>query len=171
MARPKLYLMLGYPGAGKTTVAENIARLTGAVHLASDRKRLEMFPKPEFTHEEHDALYQAIDEQTKSLLLEGKSVIYDANLNRFIHRQQKYEICKQTNAQAVLVWVRVDKAIAKKRATQDGHNDHRRLFGNLDESTFERLVQEIEPPHDDEPVIQLDGTRITEAYVKQALQL
>ena len=171
MARPTLYMMLGYPGAGKTTTAKIIHELTGAEHLSSDQIRLELFPNPQFTPEEHKTLYEAIDFKTKQLLSECKSVIYDANLNRYIHRQQKYDICKQTNTKPVLVWVRTDKDVAKQRATQDGDNDKGRPYGNLDEPTFERLVRKIEPPRGDEPVIILDGIKITNDYVKQALLL
>jgi predicted kinase len=171
--QPTLYLMLGYPGAGKTTAAEVIAAQTGAVHLASDKIRLEMFPDPQFTEEEHRQLYQAIDNRTEELLKEGKSVIYDANLNRYIHRKEKYDICAQTGAKPVLVWIRTAEPIAKQRATEDGDGDLKRPYGNLAVSTFERLAREIEPPnHKEKPfMVEMDGTKISPEYVQQVLQL
>ena len=169
--QPTLYLMLGYPGAGKTTTAEIIARLTGAVHLASDKIRLEMFPNPEFTPQEHATLYKAIDEQTEQLLQEGKSVIYDANLNRYQHRKEKYDICVQVGAKPLLVWVQADEELAKQRATQNSEDNPKRPYGNLNTQTFDRLVREIEPPRGNEPHITLDGTRITLENVKKALEL
>lgn len=168
-AQPVLYMMLGYPGAGKTTAAKIIAEISGAEHLASDFIRLELFPKPQFTEEEHRQLYAYIDKLAERLLLSGKSVIYDANLNRFEHRDQKYSICRRSRARSVLVWVQTPKELAKRRATKLSENDPLRPFGNFDEPTFDRLAMAIEPPGQDEPHIMLDGTKITTDYVRAAL--
>jgi predicted kinase len=172
MAQPTLYLMLGYPGAGKTTTAEIIAHLTNAIHLASDQIRLNMYPRPDFTPEEHQALYRAIDTKTEQLLTGGHDVIYDANLNQYIHRQQKYDICHRTNARPVLIWIQTSKDVAKYRATEQPQREARRPFGNLDISTFERLVHQVQPPRPEEQAftITLDGTKITKDYVAEALR-
>jgi len=82
----KLYLMLGYPGAGKTTTAHILSELTGAVRLSSDDFRFAMFPQPTFSNDEHATLYRTLDFVTEMLLANGVSVIYDANLNRYQHR-------------------------------------------------------------------------------------
>ncbi len=169
--KPTLFLMLGYPGSGKTTVAEMIARLTGAVQLSSDKIRLRHFPRPTFSEAEHRELYQAIDAQTEELLRAGKSVIYDANLNRYIHRQEKYDICKRTGATPVLIWIQTPQDLAKRRATQEADDDPKRPYGNLDEAVFDRLARQIEPPRDNENPIVIEGVTTTEAIVRQKLGL
>ena len=136
MAQPTLYLMLGYPGAGKTTTAEIIAKLTGAVHLASDRLRLELFPNPQFTEAEHETVYKVLNQRTNRLLSKGQSVIYDANLNRYAYRAEKYNICRGTGSRPVLIWVRVDRALAKQRA-MDNDDVHRRPYIRNDETLSE----------------------------------
>ena len=162
--------MLGFPGAGKTTVAEHIHELTGAVHLSSDKIRLELFPDPQFTEEEHASLYKQIDERTEQLLREGKSVIYDANLNRYIHRKEKYDICARTNARAQLVWVQTDTELSKQRATVLGVNDPaRRPFGNLDATVFDRLAGQIELPREDENPLIINGHEVTRETIAKAL--
>ncbi len=163
--------MLGYPGAGKTTTAEIIAQLTGAVHLASDKLRLSMFKNPTFSKAEHDELYSKINQMTEELLKSGKSVIYDANLNRYIHRQEKYDIAKNTGAAVLLVWIQADTNLAKRRATELSNGDPKRPYGNLDPATFDRLVDQIEPPRENEKHITLDGTKITSDYVSTQLGL
>jgi predicted kinase len=163
-----LFLMLGYPGAGKTTTARAIHKLTGAVHLMSDEIRLQMFANPQFTPEEHQALYSHIDKTAEALLKAGKDVIYDANLNRHVHRQQKYEICRRTSSKPVLVWVRTQRELAKERATLQRVHDTLHPYNNLSVETFERLAREIEPPTQNEPYVEIDGTKVTEDYVKNA---
>ncbi len=155
--KPTLYMMLGYPGAGKTTIAEHIATATGAVHLNSDRFRLHLFREPKFTQEEHDLIYRALDYQAELLLASGVSVIYDANLNLYIHRKSKYDIAKRAGATAKLIWVRTDEPLAKRRAVEEADGNPRRPYGNMSPRLFNRLVRAIEVPREDEPVIELSG--------------
>ncbi len=162
--------MMGYPGAGKTTTAEVIARLTDAEHLSSDNLRMQMFSEPKFTPEEHKTLYQYLDSKTKQLLSGGRSVVYDANLNRLKHRQEKYDICNQTGAKPLLIFVKTPKELAKERASDDSRI-HLWTKAESPHDMFERIANIIELPTNDEPYIELDGTKITDDYVQQALSL
>lgn len=170
MNKPTLYLMLGYPGAGKTTAAHHIANLTGAVLLTSDKIRLELFPKPTFSPEEHAKLYAAIDHRAEQLLKGGTSVIYDANLNRYQHRKEKYDICDRTGARPVLVWRKTPRDIAKIRATDEARN-HLIPANETAENMFERIAGIIEPPQDSENAVVLSGEDVTEQEIKAALEL
>lgn len=165
---PTLYLMLGYPGAGKTTTAKVLADLTGAIHLSSDQIRLELFNKPTFSQQEHDELYQYLDKRTEELLAEGKSVIYDANLNRYQHRKEKYSICKRTGASPVLIWVQTPKNLAKERAT---HETRTHLIPKQETAgqMFERIANIIEEPSDNEPYEIIDGTSLTREDVSRII--
>lgn len=164
--------MLGYPGAGKTTAAEIVSELTGAVKLSSDQLRIHMFKQPKFTQTEHDAVYGALDYLAELLLTQDISVIYDANLNRHHHRQEKYDICERTGAKALILWVRTDKTLAKKRATGQAHTDPaRRIYGNLAGHVFDRLATEIEPPHSDEQHTVINGTDMNKDIVRDQLGL
>lgn len=163
-------MMMGYPGAGKTTASEVIHSLTGAVHLSSDTLRTKMFPHPKFNQPEHDALYAELDKQTEELLSQGQDVIYDANLNRLKHRNEKYDICNRTGAQPVLIWVQTSKQLAKQRAVDEGRLHlvpKNETLGDM----FDRIANIIEEPTADENYIQIDGTKITPAYISQALNL
>src|SRR3989344_3199087 len=119
-----IYLMLGYPGAGKTTVAKIIQKLTGARYLSSDVLRRQMFPKSRFSQNEHNSLYSELDAQLVALVNHGHSVIYDANLNRHIHRAQKYELLQKYGCRAVVVWVQTPKDIARERRIEDVKQHH-----------------------------------------------
>jgi predicted kinase len=168
--QPTLYLMMGLPGAGKTTAAKVIESLTGAIRLSSDEQRLKLWPEPAFSEEEHQKLYDYLDKKTELLLKEGKSVIYDANLNRKIHRQQKYDIVQRTDARCVLCLIKTDEQLAYQRAVIEADGQETRVFGNLDAPVFNRLKDEIEWPHG-ESYVELDGTKITPEYVTEILQL
>lgn len=170
MKEPTLYLMLGLPGAGKTTTSNELAQLTGAVHLSSDAFRLQMYPKPTYSQHEHDTLYRTLDFVTELLLKNGNSVIYDANLNRREHRNEKYALAKRLHVQAELIWVQVDRAIAHKRALTI-EDRSLRPFGPMPEDMFERISDLFEPPAVEEKAYELDGTKITPEYLRTKLGL
>lgn len=159
MSQPTLFLMFGYPGAGKTTAAKIIAEHTGAIHLSSDVLRLELFPKPTYTQEEHDTVYSELDKLTEKLLSEGKSVIYDANLNRYQHRAEKYAMCERTGAKPALLWLQTSKELARERAVLRGHH-HLVPQDETFESMFHRVSGTLEEPREDEPLYTLDGTHL-----------
>ena len=166
--QPTLLLMVGYPGSGKTTAARLLASLTGATHLSSDALRLELFPQPTFTDEEHAAVYNELNARTEQLLREGKSVIYDANLNRYIYRAEKYELATRTNARPVAIWMEVSRERSRERASIRGHH-HLVPKDETFETMFERVASAIEPPTAEEPVVRLDGSHVTTNSVQTVL--
>lgn len=169
MTEPTLYLLIGYPGAGKTTTAKLIADLTGAMRLSSDEIRLQLFKKPEFSQSEHQQLYAYLNEKCELLLKEGKGVIYDANLNRYEHRQEKYAIARKLGAKTILIWVKTPKPVAKERAT---HKDRSRYIPLHETASamFERIADIIESPKSHETAVIIDGTHITRQAVEDAIK-
>ena len=168
MNQPTLFMMFGYPGAGKTTAAKLIQELTGAEHLSSDILRLELFPNPTYTQEEHDAVYAELNRRTEELLGQGKSVVYDANLNRYMHRLEKYQLCERINAQAVLIWVQAPKELARERAVMRGHH-HLVPKDETFESMFDRVTNIIEEPREDEPLYTVNGNPLDKNEVAELL--
>jgi len=168
MAQPILYMLLGYPGAGKTTAAKILEKLTGAHRLTSDEERLKMFPDPKFTQDEHAYLYKRLDEETEELLTNGQSVIYDANLNRYAHREEKYRICQRANAKPVLIWLNTARDISKTRAT-DKTRYKLWPLNETAEAMFSRIADLIETPREDESPIIITGSNLSPEKVQAAL--
>jgi len=169
MARPTLYLMIGYPGAGKTTVSKYIHELTGAVHLWADRVRSERFAQPTHSPSENRQLYDHLNEVTAELLASGESVIFDTNFNFYKDRVKLRKIAEDHDATTLVVWVHTPRAVAKKRAVQESHGKETRIFGNMPEERFERLCNNLQPPTHDEQVIEIIGLDLTKEKVAQLL--
>lgn len=171
LVTPTLYLMLGLPGSGKTTTAAELSKITGAVHLSSDEFRLAMFPKPTFSELEHELLYATLDYLAELLLKQGVSVIYDANLNRRHHRQDKYAICAKLSAHCELLWVQTSRELAQSRRVSNSHDMLRPPFESP-EAMFDRIASIFEAPAEQsEPFTKLNGTKITPDYLRQTLNL
>lgn len=159
---------MGLPGAGKSTLAKTLRSVTGAEVVSSDEMRVELFTQPCFSQDEHDTLYMTLDSHVSELLREGKSAIYDANLNRKIHRTEKYELAKKLDIETRLWWVQTPKALAKQRRISE--QNHILLpEGETPDRMFERIASVLEPPSEDEKCTIVDGTRIDVAYIKELL--
>lgn len=163
--------MVGYPGAGKTTVSKVIAKHTGAIHLWADHERRQKDPEPTYSDDETKALYERLNTETSELLHKGKSVVFDTNFNYKKDRDYLRQIASRNGARTVVVWIRTPKPIAKKRAVHEAHLHHTRILGSMPEASFDRLASDLETPDTSESPIILDGTELSEQDIVTALQL
>jgi predicted kinase len=170
MSKPTLYLMLGYAGSGKTTVSQEIHKLTGAIHVWADHERHKMFSDVTHSHAENIKLYAHLNNQAAQLLSEGKSVIFDTNFNFYDDREHLRDIAEANNANTQLVWVQTPKALAKQRAITTDHAKRNTYDQPMPEERFNKMASHLQPPKEDESYVKIDGTNITTDSVKQILK-
>lgn len=170
--KPTLFLMVGYPGAGKTTTSRMIHKLTGAVHLWADHERNKMFVKPTHSHQENLQLYEALNKRTEELLRQGKSVVFDTNFNFYKDRERLRKIAAAEGAKTVLVWMTTPKDIARERAVNHPlTGEHHRVWGNMSLEDFERIASNLEEPRPEEHPVKLEGIGLTEETIARTLNL
>jgi len=170
MSRPKLYFFIGYPGAGKTTIAEIIHKKTGAKHIWADYERNRIFKNPDHSEEESQKLYAQLDNATEYLLQNGKSVIYDTNFNFLADRQAMRDLSAEHGAEAMLIWVTTPITTSKKRAVhpskkRNGYDYH------MTSKEFDTISAKLQEPNDNEKVIKIDGSKIDEEQVSMVLNI
>lgn len=169
-----LFLMVGYPGAGKTTTSLQLHDITGAEHIWADHERRQAHPEPTYSRDETHRLYERLNRRTDELLSQGKSVIFDTNFNFYKDRRRLREVAAKHGAQTVVVWVVADKELAKSRATASPKRQHTRVLGNelgnMPVDRFEKMAGNLQAPKPDERVIQVDGTKVTRDYISSLLR-
>ena len=169
--RATLYLMVGYPGSGKTTTSQIIHELTGAEHIWADHERKKMFGTPTHSRQESNILYERLNQEVDDLLAEGKSVIFDTNFNFYDDREYMRKIAANHDADIRLVWIQIPKDVAFERASIDTHNQSTRILGDIPKHEFERMARNLQPPDESEYPIVLDGTLLDKEYVAEKLGL
>lgn len=161
---------MGYPGSGKTTTAIAIKNVTGAVHLWADKIRRERYGRPSYRHSENLALYDHINKLAAELLAAGNSVVFDTNFNFYDDREKLRQIANEHGAETVVVWVQTSKTMAKERATKDSHLQDTRTLGDMEEEDFQRISNKLEEPQENEIVITVDGTMVSDEFVAERLK-
>lgn len=166
--KPQLYIFVGAPGAGKTTIAQAVAEATGAKHLWADVERHKLFKNPTHSKEESNQLYEQLNNAADYLLKQGRSVVYDTNFNFYIDRQLMREIAAKHQAETVVIWVTTPDEIARQRAV--GENIMRNGYPmSMTDEQFNSIVDKLEPPRKNEKVIKIDATRLDKASALKLL--
>jgi predicted kinase len=151
-----LFLMLGYPGSGKSTFATNLARKINAVHLRSDILREWMFKNKaeRVDMKNNDFVYGAMDYAAHEVLKAGYSVVYDANNNRINKRSQSSKIAGEFNLETIIIWVQTPIEVAKERELQRQKDPN---YLAIPEANYARLVSALQAPTKNEKAILING--------------
>ena len=133
-AAPKLVVVGGLSGTGKTTLAAALApwlgAAPGAVHLSSDLERkvlagvgeFERLPATAYTPEARQCVYWSLHKKATSLLRAQHSVIIDAVYDNERHRREIEVLANSVQIPLLGLWLRADAAMLLTRVATR-HND------------------------------------------------
>lgn len=162
-----LFLLVGYPGSGKTTVSRYIQELTGAAHIWADEERRKKFGDT-YDRAQSSALYEDLNARTAELLKQGKSVIFDTNFNYRADRDLLRKIAEGAGAETKIIWLNTSRDLSMMRAII--HKGDTRVF-KMDEQDFKRIAMRLEPPTEDEKPITFEGVNVTKQLVAEKIGL
>lgn len=161
--RPALVVLVGLPGAGKTWLATELRRRTGAVVLESDDLRALLFGKPTYSVEESRRLFAAIHAAIEDLLRRGAPVILDATNLAEGEREPLYRIAEAAGARLVIVRVVAPRWLIHRRLARRtlGIEPSRSEAGVV---VYERMRHRFEPIQ--RPHFRVDTSREAAAVIE-----
>lgn len=148
MHPPKLILVAGLPGSGKTTLAKAYSARrapdAAVLHLNSDLIRKELGLMGHYQPSDKKKVYDALLERTRAALLEGQEVVVDSTFYKEAIREPFRSVAAACGA--ALFWVEV---LAQERTVRERLQTPR-ADSEADFSVFGKIKNEHEPltePH------------------------
>ena len=142
-------MMSGLPGTGKSTVANRLAeQVDGAIVVATDVVRKELFPVPTYADEENGATYRAVQQRLLDLLGAGSIAIFDATNLRAQYRAWADLAQAQTGCKLLIVQTISAETITKQRLER--RNAQGNDASDADYEIYKQLEETVEPinrPH------------------------
>lgn len=156
--KPVLFYTIGYPGAGKTTLASRLSYWLGISHIRGDEIGLELFRFPTYSAQERQAVYAEMGRRAGDELRAGRCVLFDAAVNTLHQRGQLAELAGRNGGVAIGIWIQVPVKLAKQRA---GQARDRGLAGRvvrvIPPHIFDQYAAAFEPPATHERYVTIAG--------------
>ncbi len=153
--KPKLYLMCGLPGSGKTKFARNFNEEKSGIVFSSDEWLIKMFgrnfPPAQFKDKQTQAR-EAIDKQAEKTIKQGKDVILDFGFWKREDRKKYIEKGKSWGAEVVIYYFTKDFNILLERLMRRGENLPNDALV-VSEEMLLKFSEEFEPPGESETEI------------------
>jgi predicted kinase len=142
MNRPSLILLVGIPGSGKTTYAENYSRVRPNIHLSSDLIRKELWGS-EATQGDNNEVFSLMQSRAIEALNNGKSVVYDATNITRKDRSYTISLCpKFVKIECHIIWAPIETCIERDAARE-------RTVGK---EVIDRMLKRFQAPWYDEGI-------------------
>jgi predicted kinase len=146
--RPTLFLLVGLPGAGKTTRARELEREHGALRLSPDEWMLPLFGESE-AGGARDVLEGRFVWVARRVLGAGTDVVLDFGLWGRDERSALRALAAAAGAQCSIVWLPIDEATQRERVLTRFDRTPGETFAMTDADLAEQW-RIFQPPTEDE---------------------
>jgi predicted kinase len=172
MDKPFQYLLVGFPYSGKTTLAKELVKKFGFVHINLDQLKWDMGYTNVGDDEVPDEIWEKILIKANELLVkylnEGKNV---ANEYAWITREWRdkaRKVAREAGFETRVVYIKLPGEEIRKRWLE---NSKTRQRFHWPEEEFERMFTDFEEPSSDENIVYYDGSVPIENWAEKHLLL
>lgn len=117
--KPLVVMVMGLPGSGKTTLASNLAACLPAIHLSSDRLRIELDQRGQYDRAAKLKVYAYMEERMTQALAQGDSVVCDATFSRKEDRSRICHLAVEQRAPLYLIEAWAPASVIAARMEQE----------------------------------------------------
>ena len=132
---PRLLMLAGLPGSGKSRFAREVTARCPFVVVESDRVRKALVAKPQYTAGEHSRVFRACHRLMDEFLGQGYPVLFDATNTGQRNRRPVYSIAEKRGAPLAIAVMTAPPEVVQKRLLD--------REAGLDQSTWSEAGWEI----------------------------
>lgn len=154
---PKIYLVEGPVGAGKSTYCKSLAARTGGVHIALDEWFSRLFspdrPSTEVISwyiQRKERLVEHIWNHAQALLASGASPILELGLIERQSRERIYERARDAKVELSVYFLDAPREVRRQRVARRNVEQGATFSMVVPEAFFEMASDAWQPPDDDE---------------------
>ena len=139
LPKPRLIMIMGLPGSGKTYFAKALSSEIGAEHFNSDRIRKELTAKPQYSSEDKATVYEKMLDDVCKALSGGETVVVDATFSRVAYRSAYLQYTAENDIPVHVIYVKADESVIKVRVSK------KRPDSDADFEVYKKVKAEYEP--------------------------
>jgi len=169
MNKQVLYIMVGLPYSGKTTLTKELVNRFGFEVVSMDKTIDEENLDPvTMTQEDWNIVYSHGYKKLKKLLLDGKTVILDLGNLKRSERDTARAIAEKINVPSKLIYINVPVEEIKDRRQKNEETQER---GHLAEKTLQKALDMWEEPLSDEKFVTYNQQMDLEHWIKVNIEI
>lgn len=112
---PRLLMLAGLPGSGKSTFAAEVTSRVPFVVLESDRMRKKLVGNPQYTADEHSRVFRACHRLIHDFLANGYPVLFDATNLTERNRRPVYDIARKLGVPLAIAVLTASTDVVRER--------------------------------------------------------
>jgi len=159
--KPAAIILIGFPGAGKTTLTNSLAK-TFPLALVSDEVMAHfLFPsQPTFLRHSQKEFLELAAKTIEKLILRGVSCIYDSNVKFKQDRSIIKQIVEASGGKYILVYLKISKEQALERVERENFQVSRgeKKGFIINKDLFQYDISSTELPNTSEEHLIFDST-------------
>jgi predicted kinase len=154
---PRLIIMVGIPGSGKTFFGEHFAKTFGAPYVSE----YDLIEQAAIDREAANLVGQSL---LHELLKTQRTFVFDGTTGARHERQELAKHAKDAGYAPLFVWVQTESAAARMRAQKRSHH------GGLSDDQFDTIIKHFSPPHTSEKAVVISGKHTYPSQLKIVLK-
>lgn len=170
MSETILYIMTGYPYAGKSTLAKEIIRKFNYALVTVDEVHSErgvgLDPQKPIKQEDWDIAYKTAFNRIKKNLLAGKTTIFDAPNVSKRERKEAQAVAKYAGCASRIIYINTQLEECRGRWIKNQGTKERE---HVREEDFQKAIDAFEKPTADENIIIYNNSQNPQDWINENL--